>query len=41
MDRIAADVAQLKIRRVNGDECALGEIWATQPVVVAFVRHFG
>ena len=41
MDRIAEDAAVSKIRRLDGQQIELKNTWATQPVVLAFVRHFG
>ena len=40
-NRIAEDVARSKIRGLDGQERELQETWARQPVVLAFVRHFG
>jgi hypothetical protein len=41
VDRISEAAARSRIKRVDGQEQELRETWATQPVVLAFVRHFG
>jgi len=41
METIDGDAARARIRDLDGNEHELQETWARQPVVLAFVRHFG
>jgi hypothetical protein len=41
MAKIPAAAAQAVVRDLDGGEHPLSELWAKQPVVLAFVRHFG
>ena len=34
-------LANLSLPDSNGDEHTLANLWAEQPMVVAFLRHFG
>ena len=40
-DLLAAALARLTVLDETGAVVPLGERWATRPVVLAFVRHFG
>lgn len=41
MDRVDQAAAGAVIRDLDGNEHELRELWARQPVVLAFLRHFG
>lgn len=41
MEKVAPEAAGTKIRDLDGNEVALRTLWAKQPIVLAFVRHFG
>jgi hypothetical protein len=41
MGTIEREAAQAVIRDLDGQELPLADLWAEQPVVLAFVRHFG
>ncbi len=41
MDAVSAEAGRTKIWDIEGREHELKETWAVQPVVLAFVRHFG
>jgi hypothetical protein len=40
-DRISEAAAAAHIRDLDGNEHALGGLWAERPVVLVFLRHFG
>jgi hypothetical protein len=40
-DLLAAALAQLTVLDEKSQAVRLGDFWATRPVVLAFVRHFG
>ncbi len=40
-DLLAAALGQLTVLDEAGTAVPLGGFWATRPVVLAFVRHFG
>jgi hypothetical protein len=40
-DLLAAALGQLTVLDEAGAVVPLGKFWATRPVVLAFVRHFG
>lgn len=41
MDRVSDQAARAVIRDLEGQEHALGGLWAEQPAVLVFLRHFG
>ena len=41
MERLSDDVTHAKLLDLDQGEVELGELWKSQPVVLAFVRHFG
>ena len=41
MAKISAAAANAVVRDLDGAEHTLKEFWAEQPVVLAFIRHFG
>jgi len=40
-DLLAAALGQITVLDETGTAVPLGSFWATRPVVLAFVRHFG
>lgn len=34
-------LAGLQVQDLEGNRVTLGDLWATRPLVLAFVRHFG
>ena len=41
MAKVGDEAARAVVRDLEGNEHPLSELWAKQPVVLAFVRHFG
>ena len=41
MDLAGEPVARAVIRDLDGQQHSLAELWAAQPVVLVFLRHFG
>ena len=41
MDRVPSELEALDVVAADGRRQRLGDLWATRPVVLAFVRHFG
>ena len=38
---VPPELATLKVKDESGGEVALGSLWESRTVVLAFVRHFG
>ena len=41
MDKVPTALADCVVLDEQGKGQRLGDLWATRPVVLAFVRHFG
>jgi hypothetical protein len=41
MSQVPESAARAVIRDLEGDEHALGSLWAERTAVVVFLRHFG
>lgn len=41
MGNIAETLTDLTVLDLEGQTVRLGDLWRNQPVVLAFVRHFG
>jgi len=39
--RFATRLAPIELSDFRGTPLRLGSLWATQPVVLVFIRHFG
>ena len=39
--RIATRLAGIELESWQGERVQLGSLWAKQPVVLVFIRHFG
>lgn len=39
--KVGAAAAAARVKDLNGDEIALGELWRERTVVLVFLRHFG
>ena len=37
----ASFLADIEVKTTGGEPLRLGELWATRPVVLTFLRHFG
>ncbi len=40
-DTLSAKLSQIVLPDSEGQQIRLGSLWATQPCVVAFLRHYG
>lgn len=40
MVQIDHELADLRLQEAGGGEVRLGDLWAQQPVVVAWLRHY-
>ena len=38
---VSAKLSQIALHDPEGQQIRLGSLWATQPCVVAFLRHYG
>ena len=38
---VPAELADAQVKDEQGGDVRLGDLWQKQPVVLAFVRHFG
>jgi len=41
MNQVTSAAAEAKVRDLDGKEHPLRELWASRPVVLVFLRHFG
>jgi hypothetical protein len=41
MPRTSERLEDIRLAGIDGEPVRLGDLWSHQPVVLAFVRHFG
>jgi len=34
-------LSDVKVKNINGESLAIESLWASRPVLLAFLRHFG
>jgi hypothetical protein len=39
--KTATDIADVRLPDTHGDPTRLGDLWADQPVVLVWLRHYG